>query len=236
MLDRKYPNIKTPTSSCECDRECGRECNCSYSKNSLENYRLKDSLENDYSRDDSLGNDCPEDDRLESNNIKNEGYVPFKYFQYIIFVLIFCTIIYSKQINGATDNIISQFGFDKNTVGILRWIILSIPLMLMAYYDYKYNSFSFDNIKIFDFVSQEHLLYIVKILGAYSLIYVLSLDLGIGVGSEQFNITKHPIVSFLLFFCMAYVITRGSSEVLIGTLLYFNLRYTLSSSILNRKC
>ena len=107
--------------------------------------------------------------------------------------------------------------------------ILLIPLMIFMYYDIKYSSFSFKNLGITQYISNETSNYVLRILGALGIIQVLAQDIGIKTGIVQRNFVQLPVMQFMLYFGTAFAITNNRSEAMVGAFLYFILKYGVSS-------
>ena len=186
--------------------------------------------------------------------IPNYGYVPFKYFQYFIIGIIliiiskyesiskFFNFLYNKVNNNDTKNI--ENNNDNNNdnnnnnqiFNYIKTIFVLIPLILFMYYDLRYSSFSFKNLGITKYISNDTTNYVLRIIGALGIIQVLAQDIGVKTGIFQRNFVQLPLMQFLLYFGTAFAITNNRSEAMVGSFLYFILKYGASSNKTSRVC
>jgi len=100
----------------------------------------------------------------------------------------------------------------------------------------KYSSFSFRNLGISKYIPNYYSNYILRVLGALGIIQVLAQDIGVKSGLNQRNIVQTPFMQFLLYIGTAFAITDNRSEAIIGAILYFTLKYGISSGKTSPVC
>lgn len=161
--------------------------------------------------------------------IANYGYVPFNYFQYIVLAIQLYMIYNHEWVNQQIDKYIPESN------KLARYIILSIPLLLIVYYDIFYSSFSLRNLGINpsynDPINQ-----VLFILGSYAIIQVLAQDTGIKTGSLQRDTIQMKILFGIIAVGMAYSVTKNRSQSMIAVLLYFHLKYVISNNQTSSVC
>lgn len=158
--------------------------------------------------------------------IENYGYVPFYYFQYVILGLQFYMIINYKYINDLMDKYIGTNYSQKQ----LKRIILSIPLLLIIYYDIRYSSFSFKNLGVNpgynDTIKQ-----ILYIFGSYGIIQILAQDAGITTPIVQEKLIQAHFIFIFVSIGMAFSLTQNRSQSIIALMIYYHLKYVISEDI-----
>ena len=166
------------------------------------------------------------------DKIKNYNFVPFPYFQQLILILQIVLIICANRIKKYLE------GFCRKYIGTHEYysyaykIILSIPLLLIIYFDIRYSSFALNNIglpvRYNQYVNQT-----LWILGAYGIIQVLAQDSGLKTGIDQRDIVQQTFIFFFLGIGMAYSITQNRSQSIIAMFLYLHLKYVVSDRTSN---
>ena len=171
----------------------------------------------------------------DQNLIQHYGYVPFYLFQYVIIGLQIFLIINYKYINKLIDKYIDEYFINyvnnKNLLQQLKRIILSIPLLLIIYYDIRYSSFSLNNLGINSTYNDpiNQLLYIA---GSYGIIQVLAQDAGIRTPVIQENLVQQHFSFVLISIGMAYSLTKNRSHSYIAIMVYYHLKYLISENII----
>lgn len=158
--------------------------------------------------------------------IQNYGYVPFSYFQYIILALQIYMIYNYQKVNEFMDKYITS---NEQHYLVLKKIILSIPLILIVYYDIRYSSFSLKNLG-FNPSYNDPLNQVLYILGSYAIIQLLAQDTGIKTGILQRDTVQTYILFTLIAIGMAYSVTGNRSQSMIAVLLYYHLKYVVSNN------
>lgn len=161
---------------------------------------------------------------ISNNMISHYGYVPFKHFQITMIVLQLLLITYSKQVNDFMDQF---FPKENELLQHIKRIILSIPIILIGYYDILYSSYSLKNFGIS--VDQRKIMdNLLMVLGAYGFIQVLAQDgLGVEATKLQSDTAQNPILFSLMSLGMAYSITHNHSFSMIAVLLYYHIKYVI---------
>ena len=166
--------------------------------------------------------------------IKNYGYVPFKYFQHIMILIIILSYIYKKYIiNVLNKSIYPNINkcIKNNHINIIiKALIALLPFFIIAWYDLQYRSFSMKNLNVTKFIPDIQINNILRLLGAYAIIQVVAQDLGVKTGNTQSDVTKLPVFDFILYGSTAYAITQDRSLSLLASLAYFQLKYFASSN------
>ena len=161
--------------------------------------------------------------------IENYGYVPFYYFQYVILALqIFLTINY-KNINNLLDKYIVN---DIYLLKQIKRIILSIPLLLIIYYDIRYSSFSFKNLGVNPDYNNT-IKQILYICGSYGIIQILAQDAGITTPIVQEKLVQAHFIFIFVSVGMAFSLTQNRSQSIIALMIYYHLKYVISEDITN---
>lgn len=119
---------------------------------------------------------------------------------------------------------------------LLKLFIILIPLMIIAYYDMTYSSFSMRNLGITKYIKNRELNTFLRIFGSYGIIQVLAQDVGIKTGKNQRDIIQKPLFQFVLYLCTAYAITDNRSEAIMGSILYFMLKGIYSEGKTSNVC
>jgi len=172
---------------------------------------------------------------VEDPTTPNYGYVPFKYFQLVIIVLIVLSFIFKDQINEKLNKYVytklNKYVKNRNLFTIIRAFIAIIPTIIILHYDIKYRSFSMNNMGVTKIISDKYINEVLRFLGAYVIIQVAAQDLGVRTGDIQSDTTKLPILQYLLYAGGAYAITQDRSLALIAGIMYFQLKYFASDKI-----
>ena len=157
--------------------------------------------------------------------IPNYGYVPFPFFQWVAFGVQFALIWYHEKVNAFLDEYFDA-GYPQQTI---KKLLLSLPIMAIAYYDIFYSSFSFKNLGL-NPAYNDPINQVLWIFGSYAVIHVLSQDAGIKIGIDQQDTFKSHALFILASFGMAYSITRNRSHSLIALILYYHMKYVISNN------
>jgi hypothetical protein len=188
---------------------------------------------------------------LANYKLTNYGYVPFWGFQYFIILLITLSIVFYRQINSFLDNLFGNVNekqnidsketiyleSENNYNNVLKFIILSIPMLLYIYYDTRYASFSLYNLGIRSQETQRILNYLLLVLGSYGIIQVLSQDFGLKTGEVQRDIWhNYQPLTFLLYVGTAYAFSGNRSQSIFAGFLYFHLKYVISNNKTSSVC
>jgi hypothetical protein len=158
--------------------------------------------------------------------IPNYGYVPFPFFQWVVFGVQIALIVYHKQVN----TFMNEYFDESYAQQTMKKIILSLPLISIAYYDIFYSSFSLKNLGLRPEYN-DPLNQILWIFGSYAVIHILSQDAGLKLGIDQQDTFKSHALFILASFGMAYSITRNRSHSLIALILYYHMKYVISDNI-----
>lgn len=161
--------------------------------------------------------------------IPKYGYVPFKNFQYVMIGIQLLMIFFHKHLNTFLDTYLFNSTYYEQT---LKKILLTIPLMSIAYFDIFYSSFSFKNLGLYSKYNDK-LDALFWILGSYAIIHVLAQDTGIKLGLDQRASVQTHLMFILISFSMAYSLTTNRSQSLIALLLYYHIKYVISNNIVS---
>jgi hypothetical protein len=159
--------------------------------------------------------------------IENYGYVPFVGFQYAILLFQIYMINNYKQINNFLDKF-----FNKNNAIMqnIKKVILSIPFILIVYYDIRYASFSFKNLGI-DPSYNDLIKQILNILGSYALIHIFAQDTGLKTTTLQSGILQSHLLFIIASVGMAFSVTQNRSQSIIALIFYYHLKYVIAQNI-----
>jgi len=176
-------------------------------------------------------------------------FEPFDYFSPIFLGLIILSIVYYNKTNETINKLSGKEDNApvKETEKLYSlWDILKtdgvriglglLPLIILFYLDINYSMFSMGGLRITKMIDSYKLNYMLRVLGAYGIVQVLAQDLGLKTGDLQGKLVKTKSVQGLIFFGTAYAITDNRSEALIGTLLYFYLKYIISRGETKKVC
>jgi len=174
-----------------------------------------------------------------------------KYLQIIILIIIFFTLINHKYLNkkinvlfnkepikdkeGTTEEELDALHNVLHEYGIKLFIFL-LPLMILIYYDMKYPNFFMKNLGLGKLVKIKNVNYILKILGAYGIIQILAQDMGLKTGYVQRELVQSKIIQFFVFSGTAFALTNDISQAVMGTLIYFILKYAVSNNQTSMVC
>ena len=176
----------------------------------------------------------------------NYGYTPFDKFEIGKFkagkTIFYVCVLGLLTFLMSCHHILKENIFHKNTFfqkyKFIEYIIYFSPLLLIIYFDTKYNTFSIKNVvsNLFPFVKQEnieqvnpHINYILRLIGAYGIIQVLAQDFGIKTGKKQSDLTKPEFVQWIIFTGTAYSLVHNRSEAMIAATAYFILKFIISN-------
>lgn len=157
--------------------------------------------------------------------IENYGYVPFKYFQYFVLVLQILLIYKHKEVNNYLDQ---YFDPNDNFKQNLKKLLLSVPLLLIAYYDIRYSSFSFKNLGVAPSYNST-IKQILNIVGSYAIIHIFAQDTGLKTSILQVEYLQTHLLFVLISVGMAYSITQNRSQSIIALFLFYHLRYVIGN-------
>jgi hypothetical protein len=158
--------------------------------------------------------------------IENYGYVPFLYFQWFILCLQVYMIVNYKYVNDMMDTF---FDREDRTKQNIKKIILSIPLLLIVYYDIMYSSFSLKNLG-FDPKYNDKLKQILNIFGSYAIIHIFAQDTDLKTAILQNELVQVHLLFVLFSIGMAYSITQNRSQSIIALILFYHLKYVISEN------
>lgn len=167
---------------------------------------------------------------MEPNFIQNYGYVPFPFFQQFIIILEIMLIKYAVPIKNSLEDFCEKYLGKEEYYSYIYKFLLSIPLLLMIYYDTWYSSFSLKNMGI-PSEQNRKINQILFILGSYGIIQVLAQDTGQRTGIDQRDLIQTSIIFAFLCIGQAYSITSNRSQSIIAMFLYFHLRWVISDRL-----
>lgn len=78
--------------------------------------------------------------------------------------------------------------------------------------------------------------FIMRTIGAYGIIQVFAQDIGVKTGCKQAQIIHKIPTQIIIFTCAAYAVTDDFIQSFIGTLMYFTMKYLVSSNLTNTVC
>ena len=164
--------------------------------------------------------------------IHNYGYVPFWGFQWVFLFLQIYLINNYQQVNDFVDRFVDRF-FDKDNEYIqnIKKVILSIPYIIMVYYDIRYSSFSFKNLG-FNPAYNDTIKHILNILGSYAIIQIFAQDAGMKTSLLQIGIIQSHLLFILSSIGMAFSITQNRSQSIFALILYYHVKYVIAKNIL----
>lgn len=157
--------------------------------------------------------------------IQNYGYVPFKGFQHVVWVILLTFLALHEMIRNKT-NIHVQRGIN---------IIAFAFIVTIIYFDVKYSSFSLKNMGVSKKMNK-YINYTLRVLGCYGIIQVLAQDFGVKTGENQAKFVRQPIIQWVIYVATAYTVTENRSEAMIGSTLYFILKYLISENKTSDVC
>lgn len=165
--------------------------------------------------------------------IANYGYVPFPYFQFVMYGAQFLLINYHKEVNRFLNDNVDEH--NSKVRKILKKAILTIPLLTIAYYDIRYGSFSFKNMGV-PVEYNRAINQVLFVLGSYGVIQVLAQDSGIRTGIVQRDTVQTRTWFAFMAVGMAYSLTSNRSQSVLAMMLYFHLRYVISDNVTSEVC
>ena len=159
--------------------------------------------------------------------IENYGYVPFIGFQYVVLLFQIYMIYNYKQVN----DFLNPF-FDKNNEYMqnIKKVVLSIPFILMVYYDIRYSSFSFKNLGV-NPAYNDTIKQILNILGSYAIIHIFAQDTGLKTSLLQTGILQSHLLFIISSIGMAFSITQNRSQSILALIFYYHLKYVIAQNI-----
>lgn len=160
------------------------------------------------------------------------GWVPFVGFQYFILAVQVLLIIFHKQINGGFDRLFLK---KNKALQFIKKFLLSLPLIIIFYFDIVYQSFSLKNLG-FPNKYNLYLNQLLFILGSYGLIQVLAQDSGIKTGIDQRDTVQVNLFFALMGIGVAYSVTNNRSQSVLALLLYYHLKHVVSDGVTSPVC
>jgi hypothetical protein len=119
---------------------------------------------------------------VEDPTTPNYGYVPFKYFQFVILIFIVMTFIFKDkiivQLNKHVYSKLRKYIKNEKIFTLIRGLIAILPTIIILHYDVKYRSFSMTNLGVTKYISDKYINEILRFMGAYVIIQVAAQDLG----------------------------------------------------------
>ena len=159
--------------------------------------------------------------------IENYGYVPFFGFQYAVLLFQIYMINNYKQVNDFLDYFLSK---NNQLMQNIKKFILSIPFILMVYYDIRYSSFSFKNLGI-NPAYNDTFKQILNILGSYAIIHIFAQDTGLKTSLLQTGILQSHLLFIIASIGMAFSITQNRSQSILALIFYYHLKYVIAQNI-----
>jgi hypothetical protein len=135
----------------------------------------------------------------------------------------------NKYVNELMDKYFDNYNSKKQ---ILKKIILSIPFLLMVYYDIRYSSFSLRNLGVSP-VYNNIIKQILNIFGSYGIIYIFSQDIGLKTTTIQTNYIQTNTLFIVISVSMAYSITQNRSQSILALLLFYHIKYVISQNVID---
>lgn len=132
-----------------------------------------------------------------------------------------CLIVYHKSLHRYMDE--QQIPIN------MRYILLSIPLLTIAYLDIVYYTFSFKKLGI-PVEYNKKVNNILTILGAYGVIQILAQDTGLKTGVVQRDTVQSSMFFTFIALGMGYITSNNRSYSMIATLMYFHMKYVISNN------
>lgn len=160
--------------------------------------------------------------------IENYGYVPFYAFQWVILGLQMYMIYNYKFVNDFMDKYFDPRDQNKQH---LKKIILTIPFLLMVYYDVRYSSFSFKNMGV-DPTYNDTIKQLLNILGSYAIIHIFAQDTGLKTTILQTSFVQTQALFIVMSIGMAYSITQNRSQSILALILFYHLKYVISQNVI----
>ena len=168
--------------------------------------------------------------------------------QLFLLILIFLSIINHKYINEKLNRILSESDVKGEEIVVekidglgtvlkehgIKIGLFLVPLIMLIYSNMRYPEFFMKGLgKI---VSIEDVSYVLRILGAYGIIQILAQDMGLKTGYVQRELVQSKIIQFFIFSGTAFALTNNISQAIMGTLLYFILKYSVSNNRTSTVC
>jgi hypothetical protein len=154
--------------------------------------------------------------------------------QYIILIIFFLVLYHSQYLNKYFDEKLKKY--PQKQRDIIKYTILSIPLLAIIVPDMLYHSFSMNNLGVSKVIPNEYLNYLLKVIGIYGIVQVLSQDFGMKTGLKQNLLTKNPVVHFICTWGAGFAVSGQRSESFIGALIYIFLKRVVSNNVLTEAC
>ena len=168
------------------------------------------------------------------------GWVPFPYFQHCVIILLLFSYSNYKKINKKLNKYVySKIKkiFKNDIISYYSKIFISlIPIFVILYLDLSFRSFSMKNLGVTNYISNNTINSILKLMGGYCLVQVAAQDVGLKTGEIQGEIIKLPALQFFLYSGVSYALTQDRSIAIISTLLYFQMKFFVSDGITKDVC
>ena len=168
--------------------------------------------------------------------IPNYGWVPFPFFQHVLIIALLTSYSNYKKINEYFKEKIYSKIKNKNIKEIVKIIISLTPIFIILYLDLNYSSFSLKNLGVLCYISNTHINSILKLVGGYGLVHFAAQDMGLKTCTIQSYAIKMPFAQFFIYIGVAFSLTQDRSMAIIATLLYFQIKYFISTEITNDVC
>lgn len=165
--------------------------------------------------------------------IANYGYVPFPYFQWVMYGLQLLLIMYHKPINRFLEHHVNPE--KKKWITFVKKVVYTIPILAIAYYDIRYSSFSLKNLGVNPDYNH-NINQVLFILGSYGLIQVLAQDSGLKTGLVQRETVQTHIWFAFMAVGMAFSLTNNRSQSILALIIYFHLKYVISDNMTSPVC
>jgi hypothetical protein len=159
--------------------------------------------------------------------VENYGYVPFKYFQAVMFFLIIFTFIYKdyiyEQLNEKLYSKLTKLNI--HIQNLIKGFISIFPTLIILYYDIQFHSFSMKNLGATKFLRDKYINSILRLFGAYFVVQMATQDMGILTGEIQAQIPKIPFIQFLIATGSAYALTSDRSLAILAGIMYYQIKF-----------
>jgi len=167
----------------------------------------------------------------------------------VLLAIIFLFIINHRFMNNQIGKLLGKHNVDKETekeeldslVHVLREngiriFLFMLPIIILIYYDMKYPNLFIKESKLGKVIGLKKVMYVLKILGAYGIIQILAQDMGLKTGYVQRELVQSRTVQFFVFTGTAFTLTNDISQAVMGTLIYFTLKYGVSNNLTSTVC
>jgi len=152
---------------------------------------------------------------------------PFKYFAIVLLVIQTFIMYNYKSMN--------KLHRDYNIDDHVFFLLISIPLLIITFYDVKYNTFSLKQLGI-PVKYNENINYMLNLFGSYGIIQILAQDSGLKTGKVQRDTIQNTALFSVIALGMAFSVTSNRSQSLIAVLYYFHLKYVISNNKTSPVC